>query len=88
MFEILSEDPMDAKKIPQRCSNLTRKIMRNLPWAYRGYFFKDKKLQKFFESTQWYIANPAYKGSQEDFSTGDKKWVKYWDMDENAEIIE
>ena len=65
-----------------------RKIMRNLPWAYRGYVFKDKKLQKFFESTQWYIANPAYNGSQEDFSSGDKKWVRYWDLDENSEIIE
>ncbi|MBR0054007.1 MAG: YARHG domain-containing protein [Bacteroidales bacterium] len=88
MLEDWSEDPKDAKKLHQRCSDFTRKIMRNLPWAYRGYVFTDKKLQKFFESTQWYIANPAYKGSQEDFSKGDKKWVKYWDMDENAEIIE
>lgn len=56
-----------------------KRILRNLPWAYRGYIFKDKELQKFYESTQWYVANPAYKGSQDDFSMGDNKWVNYWD---------
>lgn len=85
MLEIWSENPKAAEKIPQRCSDYTRRIMRNLPWAYRGYVFKDKKLQMFFESTQWYMANPSYNGSQEDFSDGDFKWVKYWDLDKNSD---
>jgi hypothetical protein len=59
-------------------SPIQRRILRNLPFAYRGYKFKDKQLQKYFESTQWYILNPKYKGEMEGFSEKEKAWVEYW----------
>ena len=55
-----------------------RRILRNLPFAYRGYKFKDKQLRKYFESTQWYILNPKYKGEMEGFSEKEKDWVILW----------
>ena len=55
-----------------------RRILRNLPFAYHGYKFKDKGLQKFFESTKWYIQNPKYKGEMEGFSEKEKVWVEFW----------
>ena len=57
---------------------IQRRILRNLPFAYRGYKFKDKQLQKYFESTQWYILNPKYKGEMEGFSEKEKAWVEFW----------
>lgn len=57
---------------------IQRRILRNLPFAYRGYKFKDKALQKYFESTQWYILNPKYKGEMEGFSEKEKAWVEFW----------
>ncbi len=57
---------------------IQRRILRNLPLAYRGYKFKDKQLQKYFESTQWYILNPKYKGEMEGFSEKEKAWVEFW----------
>ena len=59
-------------------SPIQRRILRNLPFAYRGYKFKDKQLKKYFESTQWYILNPKYKGEMEGFSEKEKAWVEFW----------
>ena len=57
---------------------IQRRILRNMPFAYRGYKFKDKALRKYFESTQWYILNPKYKGEMEGFSEKEKAWVEFW----------
>lgn len=38
-----------------------KRIHRNLPFACRGYVFKDKNLQRFFSSQFWYIPDPTYK---------------------------
>ena len=55
-----------------------RRILKNLPFAYRGYAFKNKELKKFFESTKWYIRNPKYKGEMDGFAEEEKAWVEFW----------
>ena len=55
-----------------------RRILKNLPFAYRGYAFKNKELKKFFESTEWYICNPKYKGEMDGFTEEEKAWVEFW----------
>ena len=55
-----------------------RRILKNLPFAYRGYAFKNKELKKFFESTKWYIRNPKYKGEMDGFTEEEKAWVELW----------
>ena len=55
-----------------------RRILKNLPFAYRGYIFKTKALQDYFESTDWYLPNPAYKGDMEGFTEEERKWVEFW----------
>ena len=56
-----------------------RRILKNMPFAYRGYIFKNKALQDYFESTNWYIPNPEYKGEMEALSEVEQKWVKFWE---------
>ena len=53
-------------------------ILKNLPYAYRGYIFKDKTLQDYFESCSWYLPNPEYKGDMEGLTEEEKKWVEFW----------
>lgn len=65
-------------EIPPQFTPDQRRILRNLPFAYHGYKFKDKELQKYFESTKWYIRNPKYKGEMEGFSEKEKAWVEFW----------
>ena len=37
-----------------------KRIIRNLPFARRGYIFKDKTLQDVFKTEDWYQPNPSY----------------------------
>ncbi len=55
-----------------------RRVLKNLPFAYRGYIFKNKELKKFFESTKWYIRNKKNKGKMEGFTEKEKAWVEFW----------
>lgn len=68
------EQPVDISKFtPEQ-----KRIVKNVPFAYRGYVFKDKGLQCFFESTDWYIPNPDYQADMSKLETGEKKWVQFW----------
>ena len=55
-----------------------RQILRNVPFAYRGFVFKTKKLQDFFNSTKWYVANPNYKVDMNELTEDEREWVEYW----------
>jgi len=44
------------------------RILRNLPYASRGYVFKDKKLQDYFSKLWWYMPDPKWQTSTVDFT--------------------
>ena len=54
------------------------RILRNLPFAHHGYVFKSKDLQKYFESTNWYIPNPDYAADMTALTEKEQQWVNYW----------
>ena len=62
-----------------------RRILRNLPFAYRGYVFKTKELQDFYESTAWYIPNPEYKAQIEELPKEEQKWVEFWSLSDSID---
>ncbi|NDV60643.1 YARHG domain-containing protein [Bacteroides sp. 519] len=54
------------------------KILRNLPFARRGYVFKDKKVQAFYEeNVDWYMPDPDYIPNSETLHEEEKEWLKY-----------
>lgn len=55
-----------------------KRILKNMPFAYRGLIFKTRELQDYFESTEWYIPNPDYDGNFESLTTNEKLWVSFW----------
>ena len=55
-----------------------RRILKNLPFAYRGYIFNSKELQDFFESTTWYIPDPDYKADLQQLPESEQNWVEFW----------
>ena len=67
-------DDADCKPI----SADTKKIMRNLPFATHGYVFKTKAIQDYYESTDWYVANPDYVSDMKDLTEGEREWVESW----------
>ena len=56
-------------------SEETLRILKNLPYASRGYVFKDQKLQKYFSQFWWYMPDPAWKPDTSDFTPREWKLI-------------
>lgn len=52
------------------------KILRNLPFAIRGYVFKTKIIQDYYLTQKWYKPNPNYVSDLESLFEDEKKWLK------------
>ncbi len=66
--------------IAEPVNETDRKILKNLPFARRGYVFTNKELQHYYETmTDWYIPNPNYKPDVELLTAMEKEWVKRWE---------
>lgn len=64
---------------PSAGSSVNRKILRNLPFARRGYIFKDKDLQDYFtHMTEWYMPDPAYKADIGKLEDAERQWLNKW----------
>ena len=53
-----------------------KRIIRNLPFARRGYIFKDKTLQDIFKTEDWYQPNPSYVPEVEPLTEEEKQLIK------------
>lgn len=65
--------------MPHNGSDWEKRIRRNLPYASRGYVFKDKKLADYFNQFFWYMPDPEWKPSQADFTEYEIKALKELD---------
>ena len=65
-----------AADIHQSLNENSYKILRNLPYARRGYIFKTDFIQAFYEKQAWYSANPGYRSSENDLTADERKWLK------------
>lgn len=65
--------PDDVKLTKEEC-----RIMKNIPFAYRGHVFKDQGLKRFFESTEWYVPDPNYVDRIEELTEDEREWVEFW----------
>lgn len=52
-----------------------RRIIRNLPYASRGYVFKDASLRAYFNSQWWYMPDASWNGSTDDFLPNEWKLI-------------
>ena len=50
-------------------NDFEKRIIRNLPYASRGYAFKDPKLAEYFNQFYWYMPDPTWQASTKDFSS-------------------
>lgn len=51
----------DVKPKMKAKDEYSARVLRNIPFARRGYIFKDQSLQRFFESMEWYMPDPNYR---------------------------
>lgn len=57
-------------------SEMEIKILRNIPYARRGYIFKNEELQAFFTNQSWYIPNRNYISDVKDLHPLEVEWVE------------
>ncbi len=57
---------------------ISKKILRNLPFAKRGYVFSTLELQKYFEQQIWYFPDFSYKADLSKLTREEQKWVQFW----------
>ena len=55
-----------------------KRVIRNLPYASRGYVFKDKALSNYFNSLWWYMPDPSYVPDNKDFTEREQRLVRQY----------
>lgn len=58
--------------------DISKRILRNLPFAKRGYLFGNPILKKYYEKQFWYIPNPDYKADMATLSQDEQEWVAHY----------
>lgn len=53
--------------VKDKKGNFAKRLLRNLPYAHRGYVFKDPDLRKVFESQWWYMPDPNFTPTESTF---------------------
>lgn len=72
-FSYFQDDKINAPK-----NDFHRRVLKNLPFARRGYIFQNQELNHYFQKMDWYIANPNYIPEVEMLSENEKKWIEKW----------
>lgn len=66
------------ERIQEPKSEFDRKVLRNLPFARRGYVFQDKKIQQFYQNLDWYMPDQKYIPDLQKLTELEKKWLEKW----------
>ena len=66
---------------PTSLSNDLYRRVRNLPFAHRGYVFKDRGLNDFFRNRWWYIPDESYQTTVESLTPGEQEWLRNFDRE-------
>jgi hypothetical protein len=70
-FALLQQD-----RLADPVDILSKKILRNLPFARRGYVFTTPEIQKYYETkTNWYIPDKNYKADINALSEKERQFV-------------
>ena len=67
-----------TKLYPDPIDDFSKKILKNYPFALKGYVFKNCDLQSYFEQQSWYTSNESYQASLDSLSEEEQEWVLKW----------
>ncbi len=57
-------------------NDFQKQLLKNLPFARRGYVFQNAELKNYFEKMDWYIPNPNYTPNIDTLADEEKKWLE------------
>lgn len=65
-------------RIAEPTDEFRRRVLKNLPFARRGYVFKDPELNRFFQTMDWYMPNPGYQPDVAMLTETERQWLARW----------
>jgi hypothetical protein len=68
----------DQNGINVPANELSKKVLKNLPFARRGYVFKSAELQSYYERQKWYVKDGAYQPVFDQLTAKEQAWVNKW----------
>ncbi len=74
-FSIYQADNINFE---ESLSSFQKKILRNLPFARRGYVFNDPELKEYYESLYWYMPDPQYSPAISKLHKSEQQWIEQW----------
>ena len=66
----------NSVNIDSKVDKIILKILRNLPYARRGYVFQSADLKGFYEKQEWYMPNPNFKIEGVLFTKEEEEFLK------------
>jgi hypothetical protein len=54
---------------------IDEQVLRNLPYAHRGYVFKSSKLRRYFSKLWWYMPDPNYQPAKSDITPNEQEAI-------------
>ncbi|WP_165044149.1 YARHG domain-containing protein [Dysgonomonas sp. ZJ709] len=71
-------DDNESMEYIEPADEISKKILRNLPFARRGYIFTTPQIQAYYLTQAWYTPDPNYKSTFDSLTNEEQKWVNYW----------
>jgi hypothetical protein len=65
----------DQDHIKKPANELSKRILKNLPFARRGYIYKSPELQSYFEKQLWYKKDEKYKPVLAELTAKEQAWL-------------
>lgn len=75
-FSYIPFSYFQENKINEPETEFEKKVLKNLPFARRGYVFQNQELNQFYSKMDWYIPNPNYVPHLEILTENEKKWME------------
>ncbi|MBN1500772.1 MAG: YARHG domain-containing protein [Spirochaetes bacterium] len=73
--DVLPFSITEAVEITGFSDEISRKILRNLPFAMRGYVFNTEYIQKYYNSIPWYLPDDKYSADMNGLTLQEKRWI-------------
>ena len=72
----LPYNPLNAERLVRATNAEGAAILRNLPYARRGFVFKTASIQAYYEGMPWYLRNPTYVADKADLTPVEAAWLQ------------
>lgn len=65
-----------AENLGDPVDKVSKSVLRNLPFARRGYVFTKPELKAYFERQSWYFPDSLYRADTTEITPAERQWIQ------------